>query len=304
MIFIRRHTLKRVLSFHCETFKTGLPLYPQMRHIRTIFLALVILVTIHTDAVSQRGHELGGFLGVGWYFGDLNPSFNIGHPGPAAGAIGRYNFNERLCAALTFNYTYVRGDDAWSDNPFQQARNLRFVSNVFDLGLRFEFNFLKYRHGSPDEWFTPYVFGGISAFMFNPKTQLNGRWYALRDMGTEGQFRGEEYYLLQPAINYGLGLKFDINYYWSINIEIDSRFLYTDYLDDVSKTYPDKAELLALRGPEAVALSDRSISSDLFPQIGETGRQRGDSQRNDVYAMAKVGLVYYFGQIRCPDVIF
>lgn len=45
--------------------------------------------------------------------------------------------------ALTANYTYVKGDDQWSDNPFQLARNLNFASNVVDLGGRFEFNFMK-----------------------------------------------------------------------------------------------------------------------------------------------------------------
>jgi hypothetical protein len=268
-------------------------------------LALVFSILLSTQILpAQQGYEAGGFLGMGWYFGDINPSFNIGHPGPAAGLLGRYNFNERLCMALTANYTYVRGDDNWSDNPFQRARNLNFVSHIFDLGGRFEFNFLKYRHGSQDEWFTPYVFGGISVFGFNPRTKLDGVWYDLRDMGTEGQFIGEEYYVLQPALNYGLGLKFDLNYHWSINIELDSRYLWTDYLDDVSTVYPDKAELLALRGPEAVALSDRSRPNDAFPQIGQAGRQRGDSRKNDVYAMVKVGLVYYFGEIRCPAILY
>lgn len=269
------------------------------------FVLLLMLIASSLAPVrAQQGYEAGGFLGLGWYFGDLNPNFNIGHPGPAAGLIGRYNFNDRLCMALTVNYTHIGGDDRWSDNPFQQARNLRFVSHVADLGGRFEFNFMPYRHGSKDEWFTPYVFGGIQVFGFNPRTKYEGEWYSLRDYGTEGQFTGEEYYILQPALNYGLGLKFDLNYNWSINMELDSRYMWTDYLDDVSSVYPDKAELAALRGPIAVALSDRSIPNDDFPQIGQAGRQRGDSRRTDVYAMVKVGLLYYFGEIRCPSIVY
>lgn len=280
-----------------------LPLQPELSSMRFI-LAFLLLSLSTTGVRAQMGYEVGGFIGLGWYFGDLNPNFNLGHPGPAVGAIGRYNFNERLCMALTANYTYVKGDDQWSDNPFQLARNLNFASNVVDLGGRFEFNFMKYKHGSRDYWFTPYVFGGLTVFGFTPKTQYQGQWYNLRDLGTEGQFTGEEYYVLQPALNYGFGLKFDLSYEWSINIEIDSRYMWTDYLDDVSTTYADKAELEALHGPIAVALSDRSIPNDEYPQIGQPGRQRGDSRNNDVYAMVKVGLVYYFGEIRCPAITY
>lgn len=271
-----------------------------MRKILLIFTLVAGLQSVH----AQQGYEAGGFLGLGWYFGDLNPDFNIGHPGPAAGLLGRYNFNERLCMALNFNYTYIRGDDNWSDNPFQLARNLNFASNIFDLGGRFEFNFLRYKHGSKDYWFTPYVFGGLHVFTFNPRTRYEGDWVYLRELGTEGQFIGEEYYVIQPALNYGFGLKFDLSYHWSINIEIDARYLWTDYLDDVSTVYPDKPELQALRGPVAVALADRSRPSEAFPQIGQAGRQRGDSQNNDIYAMLKVGLVYYFGEIRCPAILY
>lgn len=268
------------------------------------FLLFLALAALPLVSAAQRGVEAGGFLGLGWYFGDLNPNFNIGHPGPAVAGLARYNFNERLCMALNANYTYVRGDDLWSDNPFQQARNLRFSSHVFDLGGRFEFNFLNYKHGSRDEWFTPYVFGGLAVFGFQPRAKYEGQWYNLRELGTEGQFVGEEYYVLQPAMQYGMGLKFDLSYHWSINIELDARYLWTDYLDDVSTVYADKTELQALRGPVAVALSDRSRPGNDFPQIGEPGRQRGDSRKNDAYGMVKVGLVYYFGEIRCPDIVY
>ena len=56
-------------------------------------------------------------------------------------------------------------------------------------------------------------------------------------------------------------------------------------------------DLENLRGEMAVALSDRSLSN-----IGQPGRQRGNSKDNDTYAMFGVGIVYYFGDITCPAV--
>jgi len=73
-------------------------------------------------------------------------------------------------------------------------------------------------------------------------------------------------------------------------------------LDDVSTVYPDQSDLLRSRGEMAVVLSDRSITIPGVVEeiLGEEGRQRGDSSTNDTYLFLGVGLVYYFGDLRCP----
>ena len=40
-----------------------------------------------------------------------------------------------------------------------------------------------------------------------------------------------------------MGLKYDLNYEWSLNVELSVRQPGTDYLDDVSTVYPDMFEL-------------------------------------------------------------
>jgi hypothetical protein len=95
-------------------------------------------------------------------------------------------------------------------------------------------------------------------------------------------------------------MKWDLTADWSMNFEISSRFLFTDYLDDVSDVYPEIDDLEALRGETAVMLSDRSIPDIEGIQIGEAGRQRGDSSNNDFFSYVGIGVVYYFGSIRCP----
>ncbi|MEM8906241.1 MAG: DUF6089 family protein, partial [Bacteroidota bacterium] len=213
--------------------------------------------------------------------------------------IGRYNFNNRLCLKMSANYVSISADDVNSSNSFERARNLNFNSDVFDGTFQFEFNFLPYNHGSRDEFFTPYLFAGFSILHFNPKTELNGETYELRTFGTEGQFRGEEYYSIAGALTTGLGLKIDLSYRWSINIELTTRKLFTDYIDDVSGTYPDMDDLESLRGPIAVALSDRSMTTEGI-RIGEEGRQRGNGRQNDNYTTLGIGLLYYFGSLPCP----
>ena len=253
---------------------------------------------------AQRGWEIGGWLGTAYYFGDLNSNYNLSLPGIGGGMLARYNFNERVCVKLSGNFARVRGDDAVSKNPFEQARNLSFHSPILDGSLQFEFNFLPYIHGSKDQFFTPYLFGGLTVLNFNPMAKRdNGEVVELRPLGTEGQFKGDEYYSIQGGINYGVGVKIALNYEWSLNIEFGARYLFTDYLDDVSTVFPDLDDLENLRGPVAVEMADRSIPiSGVDPtMIGQPGRQRGNSSTNDSYVLAGIALVYYFGDLRCPD---
>lgn len=251
------------------------------------------------SAMAQPGWEVGANVGAALYFGDLNPEFNLSEPGAAANIFARYNIDNRIAVKTGFYYGRIKADDANSSNAFRRARNLDFFSDVFDGTVQLEFNFFHYEHGSRFNSFTPYIFGGLSAYSYSPKTKLNGTTYKLREFGTEGQEVGDEYSSFSLGIAYGGGLKWDLNYYWSMNVELSGRFLFTDYLDDVSTVYPNQATLSAIRGPEAAALSDRSLAE---VNIAQEGSQRGNSKNNDSYNFATVGVAYYFGRVKCPEV--
>ncbi len=266
---------------------------------RRIWTYIIIALMISSYTYGQKGVELGGWLGATYYFGDLNTEYDLSSPGLAGGLIYRYNFNERLAVKFSGNVGRVNGDDSRSDNYFESQRNLHFRSLILDGSLQFEFNFLPLVHGSGDKSISPYLFAGVSGMNFNPQAQLENEWIDLRPLGTEGQLPGEEYSRLSYGLNYGFGLKFDIDYRWSINVEFSARYLYTDYIDDVSTTYPDMIALAAQREPNAILLSDPSTA---FPKLGQPGRQRGNSQDTDTYNFIGVGLLYYFGQINCPDI--
>ena len=261
-------------------------------------LLVYIFVLFSSCAVAQRGIELGVWVGASQYFGDLHTELTISDPGISFGFGGRYNFDERISTKIGINYARIGGDDFDSPNTFENQRNLSFFSNIFDATIQAEFNFFPYIHGSKEDNFTPYLFAGGTLFAFSPKAKLEGVTYNLRDFGTEGQAIREEYSRFSKALTFGVGLKFDINVDWSINVELGVRNSQSDYIDDVSGVYPDLVNLGQVRGQTAVALSDRSINTG----IGETGRQRGNSRNNDSYVLFNVGIVRYFGSLQCPDV--
>ncbi len=250
----------------------------------------------------MKGLEVGPWVGASFYLGDLNTDFKFNRPNLAGGVAARYNFNHRVAARVSLNVGKIEAYDSDSDNPFERNRNLDFNSMIYDGTAQFEFNFLPYFHGSKEHFFTPYAFAGVSVFNYNPKTVApNGETVELREFGTEGQLNGEEYLTLASALTYGIGIRWDLTYELSIDANVGVRNVGTDYLDDVSTTYPDKTDLIRSRGPLAYALSDRSLMAEGVDRPDRQGEQRGDDTGNDRYIFIGIGINYYFGDVRCPD---
>ena len=256
------------------------------------------MLLLSLSSYSQKGHEIGLRTGTVSYFGDLNTDYSLTDMGFAIGVVARRNVNNRISYVLAADYGKVSASDANSNNYFQRTRNLSFKSNVFDFNVAMEFNFFPYMHGSDDNYYTPYLFGGFSFMKFNPQAELNGQTYNLRDFGTEGQQNGQEYALFSGSFVYGIGLKWDINRDWSINTAISGRNIFTDYIDDVSSEYPDFLSLEARRGITAVELSNRSED----PAFARANMQRGNGKNNDVLYFISVGLMRYFGELPCPAI--
>ena len=108
---------------------------------------------------------------------------------------------------------------------------------------------------------TPYVFGGIALYHFNPYTRdTSGTKYYLKPLSTEGEgfIDGRNNYnLTQFAIPFGAGVKLSLSDNVNVGFELGYRKLFTDYIDDVSTTYVDQSSLLVNRGSKAVELAYR-----------------------------------------------
>lgn len=272
----------------------------RIKTMKGIILFAFLLICIK-PVFGQKGYEVGALAGASFYVGDLNPNYSLKTPGPSLAVLGRYNFNTRTSIRFDIAAGRLYGNDKYSENPFQKARNLSFRTDYIDSSVDLEFNFFPYVHGSRNQYFTPYIFGGLAFVYYNPKAKLDGTWYGLRDMGTEGQAVGDEYAQISPALSYGIGVKMDFNYEWSLNIEMSARQMFSDYIDDVSTVYPEMIALAARRGEIAPLLSDRSGELGTEP-IGTEGRQRGVSGDKDSYYSFRIGVVYYIGLLQCPAI--
>lgn len=143
---------------------------------------------------------------------------------------------------------------------------------------------------------------GIGLLNIDPKTMLNGQEYVLREYSTEGQGLpggGEQYGTNHLVIPFGLSFRFDLTNQISIGVDALSRWTFTDYLDDVSGSYPDLSVLQSNLGVESVMLSYRK--SDITPgnYAAIQGQIRGNPDANDWYSYIGVSFQYRWSK---PDV--
>ncbi len=250
-------------------------------------LACLVSFMLMTTSSRAQYNEIGFMIGASNYKGELSPHlFNTDFLHFAGGLFFRHNWDRHWSYKVELNYGRVSGDDALAPTGYERNRNLSFYSDIFEASPQIEFNFFPYETGNSEFNFTPYLYTGLAVFHFNPKAELHGVVYDLQPLGTEGQGLGgpSPYSLTVMALAIGGGIKLNLGHI-GVGLEVGARRTYTDYLDDVSTTYPDFQKLLLARGPAAVALSDRSLflsdSSVTIP--AHVGKQRGNTTDNDWY---------------------
>jgi hypothetical protein len=286
----------------------------------SLFLNLHFYGAAHSQALlfgnPEKAHlEIGLAFGPSFFLGDLG-----GNRGKGTTFIKDLNFRFTKLSKGAFatlypfewiglrgalNYTYLEGDDAVIKSKggledSRKKRNLNFRSNVWEAYGAVElypFQFLTRNKEIQLRW-KPYIFIGAGIFHFNPTGSItdnmgNKKWYALHPLKTEGQGMPEypdnkEYKLTQTNIPYGGGVKYQVSERLTIGTEIHYRKTFTDYIDDVSKTYINVENFGKNLGPEkaelAVLLSDKSIGfynplTNRYPE----GSPRGDPKQVDTY---------------------
>jgi hypothetical protein len=247
---------------------------------RLIIIFLVFLQISQLQAQKRarnfRQHEVGIFLGGSYYLGDLNPGRHFFLSQPAGGIFYRFTPNYRYAFRGGVNFGSVTGDDSQSEDPDQRKRNLNFKSRINEFNVLAEFNFLEYRISNDKHRFTFFLFAGIDVFNFRPMGNLGGgQWESLRELNTEG--RSKKYKLWQVSIPFGCGIKLNVAKRMGIGLEWGPRKTFTDYIDDVSKTYPNPA-VNPPNGALGLAFSNRSKDGG-----GEINSQRGNPRTKDWY---------------------
>lgn len=235
--------------------------------------------------------DLGGKKGIGkGFIKDLTfkttkPSFSL---------YGLIMYKDALALRLEGTFGTVQGYDSILKKSAASTfgryeRNLSFKSKIMDFQLAFEVHPLFFKLYEEDEapFISPYLVAGIGYYSFNPQAEINGTTYNLQPLRTEGQGFKEypdrkPYKLNQFNVPVGLGVKYELSPTMNVRLEAVHRFLFTDYLDDVSTTYIDPSTFYTnLPGNQALIasqLANRTINGP-----SKAGEIRGNPDNNDSF---------------------
>lgn len=170
-------------------------------------MLLVIIFALLIAAVpakAQRNGDIGFFVGVPWYMGDLSTTIPVPHTiPPAIGPIYRHNFNMRnALRAHAFFYTL-------SDSVENFRGGLaEFEASFVDLGLDFEFNWWPYKTAERKTKWSPYVSAGLG--------------YSLNIDGNS---------VSHLYVPFGGGVKVNLGQRVSGGVEVSARKTFTDLID-------------------------------------------------------------------------
>lgn len=246
--------------------------------------------------------EIGITAGVAHYYGDLNNRIRFNRPKAAFGVFFRKQFGNYTAARISGHFARLGYSDIYNKGAFEQARNLSFNTNIFEIALHGDFNFLQFIPTMSEFAFTPYASIGIGVFSYNPYAYLDGKKYFLRPLHTEGQtFYNDRkpYGSMAICFPISFGMKYAITDKVNISAELGYRFTTSDYIDDVSTTYVGVDKFAAHGNDVAAKLQDRSYEV-VNPPIGIEGRQRGFSKQKDQYMIFEVGVSFNFINYNCP----
>lgn len=223
--------------------------------------------------------------GTAGYYGDLQRQLIIPYPSLSFELSHKLGPQVKFRKALTL--FLLGAHDANQKQDDLKERNLSFKSANAEISFTFEFLLIPIYSFRSRPLVIPFISAGLGAVTVNPRAELNGKFYNLRKLQTEGQkYSGIE--LVAPL---GVGLEFAIAEYVSFITEFAYRFTRTDYLDDVSGVYTHISPVERVR----YSLADRA------PEIGlpakRKGMIRGNPEVKDGYAILNFKLQFILSHV-------
>jgi hypothetical protein len=246
--------------------------------------------TVRTDFSKAKKYiSYGGGMGMSNYFGDLAPrtrrgSSDMRYTRSYMSAFYLHRIHPHITIRGSLSWMRLRGDDfsvsrissPTNTDKGRFVRNLHFRNDVFELAAVGIFDLFPTDRGYlRRNFFNPYGILGLSFFKHNPQAMTpikpgqTSKWVDLQPLGTEGQNTGipgtpSSYSLWQIGVPLGIGIRYRLADKWDLGFEMCYRFVFTDYIDDVSSKYPtdEVYQKMADQGNFlGIEMSDRSVEA-------------------------------------------
>lgn len=231
--------------------------------------------------------DFGVTAGGTYYYGDVVDEFNYQNMRYYDGAFIRKNLDRKRSIRVNVAYIRIIGLDSLGSS-FQKGRNLNFYTDIYEGSIQYEYNLIEdISGGRKGKVFTPYIFGGIGAIYFTPKTVVGKSKFELSTLKTAGI----TYSQIAIVFPLGGGIRYALTPNLQLGFEGSIRITSTSDLDDIrgKSVYPDPAKL---PNETSRLIYDRSP----IPGYGKPGRIRGKLDFiTDCYFLYGLTLSYRIG---------
>lgn len=262
------------------------------KHFVVALFVFLLGLFLAPDVARSQVIEVGATGGLSYYMGDINPRKPFSQSRLGFGAIVRYYDNTRWAFRFTYSYLSLESSDAVA--KYRPERGLSFNTKVHDFSLVAEFNFLDYFTGSRRSKISPYLFGGVSFFTFNPKADDGTELYNIltdvdsyENIPADGEAKYNKFTLSLP---FGMGVKYSLSKRIGVALEWRMNLAFTDWLDDCHAYYPMyAANETNVQYSDPTGFTNDGTGANDLKYI-----QRGNSSNNDWYGYLNVSVVYKF----------
>ncbi|CCG52375.1 Protein of unknown function precursor, putative outer membrane protein [Flavobacterium indicum GPTSA100-9 = DSM 17447] len=180
-----------------------------------LFYTIALFLSFNSQA---QIHEIGIFAGGINYIGDVGPTNYIAPNNIAFGALYKWNRSKRHSYRFSYTQGKVESNDLDSDAPNRNLRGFKIKNNVKEFSVGLEFNFLDFDLHQSDFAFSPYVYSGLSTFIYNETFVIN----------KESKIDYQHYSFAIPMT---VGIKTKIAQQLVLGMEVGARYTFTDNLD-------------------------------------------------------------------------
>ena len=186
---------------------------------KSLYIVMLMMLFALQPALSQQyKYEVGPVLGMTGYLGENNNGNLFKHPSVTGGTMFRYVHNSRWAFKANLNYANLRGNSKDDETQYPEGLNYSNSSNLIDLGLTAEFNFLSFGRGPAYKKYkpiSPYMVAGV------------GFVFAMNNGHNQASF----------TIPIGIGVKYKFKDRWNLGFEFTMRKEFSDRIDGYSDLF-------------------------------------------------------------------
>jgi outer membrane protein W len=181
-----------------------------------IFIPFICFFTF--GSIHAQIHEIGIFLGGSNFIGDVGSTTYIAPNEPVFGILYKWNKSPRHAYRFSYTQSQISENDNDSNDPGRYNRGYSFTNDIKELSAGLEFNFFDFNLHDERQKFTPYIYTGISYFMYDNLYIDSGE---TKKDDTKSTI----------AIPITLGFKTNFARNFVLGLETGARYTFTDNID-------------------------------------------------------------------------